>query len=176
MSAARRLLRFNPRLLQSRTNKRTAAVTGAAATPPHTSVGNAVLFSGSAQCRRPEGRVTVHFINRDGQKITTSGAEGDSLLDVVVDQKLDIPGYGACEGTLACSTCHLILEQEVYDQLGHIIDEEQDMLDLAYGLTETSRLGCQVCLSRSLEGATVRVPAGLFDMRRADSSGSSSSA
>ena len=44
---------------------------------------------------------------------------------------------GACEGTLACSTCHLILDQPVYDQLGNLADEEMDMLDLAYGLTDT---------------------------------------
>ncbi|KAM4608256.1 adrenodoxin-like [Polymixia lowei] len=116
----------------------------------------------------------VHFVNRDGQTITASGRSGDSLLDVVESQKLDIAGFGACEGTLACSTCHLILDQEVYDQLGHIVDEELDMLDLAFGLTDTSRLGCQVCLSESLEGMTVRVPEGINDMRRSDDTGSSS--
>uniref|UniRef100_A0A4W5KDE0 Ferredoxin 1 n=1 Tax=Hucho hucho TaxID=62062 RepID=A0A4W5KDE0_9TELE len=86
---------------------------------------------------RSEEKVTVYFINRDGQKITTSGAKGNSLLDLVVDQNVSIDGFGACEGTLACSTCHVILDQKVYDQLGPIIDEENDMLDLAFGLTDT---------------------------------------
>ncbi|XP_064861822.1 adrenodoxin-like, partial [Oncorhynchus nerka] len=91
------------------------------------------------------------FINRDRQKITTSCAKGNSFLDLVVDQNVYIDGFGACEGTLACSTCHVILDQKGYDQLGPIIDEENDMLDLAFGLTDMSRLGCQVCLSRDLE-------------------------
>uniref|UniRef100_A0A8C7R6R0 2Fe-2S ferredoxin-type domain-containing protein n=1 Tax=Oncorhynchus mykiss TaxID=8022 RepID=A0A8C7R6R0_ONCMY len=118
-----------------------------------------------------EEKVTVYFINRDGRKITTSSAKGDSLLDLVVEQNLDIEGFGACEGTLACSTCHVILDQKVYNQLGPITDEENDMLDLAFGLTDTSRLGCQVCLSRDLEGITVRVPDRVNDMRRSDDTG-----
>lgn len=44
---------------------------------------------------------------------------------------------GACEGTLACSTCHLIFEDHIFEKLDAITDEEMDMLDLAYGLTET---------------------------------------
>ncbi|XP_052378314.1 adrenodoxin, mitochondrial-like isoform X1 [Oncorhynchus keta] len=121
--------------------------------------------------RWSEEKVTVYFINRDGRKITTSSAKGDSLLDLVVEQNLDIEGFGACEGTLACSTCHVILDQKVYNQLGPITDEENDMLDLAFGLTDTSRLGCQVCLSRDLEGITVRVPDRVNDMRRSDDAG-----
>uniref|UniRef100_A0A8C8JAX1 2Fe-2S ferredoxin-type domain-containing protein n=1 Tax=Oncorhynchus tshawytscha TaxID=74940 RepID=A0A8C8JAX1_ONCTS len=79
-----------------------------------------------------------YFINRDRQKITTSCAKGNSFLDRVVDQNIYIDGFGACEGTLACSTCHVILDQKGYDQLGPIIDEENDMLDLAFGLTHVS--------------------------------------
>ncbi|XP_029518537.1 adrenodoxin-like isoform X2 [Oncorhynchus nerka] len=130
--------------------------------------GNKVLLGTCAQPLRSEEKVTVYFINRDGRKITTSSAKGDSLLDLVVEQNLDIEGFGACEGTLACSTCHVILDQKVYNQLGPITDEENDMLDLAFGLTDTSRLGCQVCLSRDLEGITVRVPDRVNDMRRSD--------
>uniref|UniRef100_A0A8C7PYZ9 Ferredoxin 1 n=1 Tax=Oncorhynchus mykiss TaxID=8022 RepID=A0A8C7PYZ9_ONCMY len=85
------------------------------------------------------------------QKITTSCAKGNSFLDLVVDQNVYIDGFGVCEGTLACSICHVILDQKGYDHLGPIIDEENDMLDLAFGLTDMSRLGCQVCLSRDLE-------------------------
>ncbi|XP_056145983.1 adrenodoxin-like [Lampris incognitus] len=169
VSVARRLLRFNPRLSNGR------AATAAPGDFTCNMVGSKVLFSSCARPLRSEERVMVHFISCNGEKITTSGATGDSLLDVVVNQKLDIPGFGACEGTLACSTCHVILEQGVYDQLGHIVDEELDMLDLAYGLTDTSRLGCQVCLSKSLDGLTLQVPEGVNDMRHADDTGSTSS-
>ncbi|KAK3510821.1 hypothetical protein QTP70_022763 [Hemibagrus guttatus] len=119
---------------------------------------------------RSENKVTVNFINRDGEKITVKASPGDTLLDVVVQQDLDFDGYGACEGTLACSTCHLIFEEETYKQLGPISDEEMDMLDLAYGLTDTSRLGCQICLTKDLDGMTVRVPESSADIRQSDGS------
>ncbi|XP_014007533.1 adrenodoxin [Salmo salar] len=123
-------------------------------------------FSTNTQPLRADNKVTVHFINRDGEKISVKGSPGDSLLDVIIDQDLDFDGFGACEGTLACSTCHLIFEEDVYNQLGPITDEEMDMLDLAYGLTDTSRLGCQICLTRSLEGMTARVPESVADIRQ----------
>lgn len=119
---------------------------------------------------RSENKITVNFINRDGEKITVKGNPGDTLLDVIIDQDLDFDGFGACEGTLACSTCHVIFDEEVFKQLGPVTDEEMDMLDLAYGLTDTSRLGCQICLTKSLEGMTARVPDAVADIRQSDGS------
>ncbi|XP_014741586.1 PREDICTED: adrenodoxin-like [Sturnus vulgaris] len=113
-----------------------------------------------------EDQVTVHFINRDGERLTTTAKEGQSLLEVVVNHNLAIDGFGACEGTLACSTCHLIFDKDTFQKLDAISDEELDMLDLAYGLTDTSRLGCQVCVKKSMDGLTVRVPMDVSDMRR----------
>ncbi|KAL6481501.1 hypothetical protein MHYP_G00095810 [Metynnis hypsauchen] len=129
-----------------------------------------ITSSSVVQPLRSENKVTVNFINRDGEKITVKASPGESLLDVVVDQDLDFDGFGACEGTLACSTCHVIFEEEVYKQLGRISDEEMDMLDLAYGLTDTSRLGCQICLTKSLDGVTVRLPESVADIRQSDGS------
>lgn len=126
--------------------------------------------SSVVQPLRSENKVTVNFINRDGEKITVKASPGESLLDVVVDQELDFDGFGACEGTLACSTCHVIFKEEIYKQLGPISDEEMDMLDLAYGLTDTSRLGCQICLTKSLDGVTVRLPEAVADIRQSDGS------
>uniref|UniRef100_A0A671SVR3 Adrenodoxin-like n=1 Tax=Sinocyclocheilus anshuiensis TaxID=1608454 RepID=A0A671SVR3_9TELE len=114
---------------------------------------------------RAEEKVTVHFLNRDGKRITVKALTGESLLDVVVNNDLDIDGFGACEGTLACSTCHLIFEEAVYKKLGAVSDEEMDMLDLAYGLSDTSRLGCQVCLRKDLDGMILRVPDVISDAR-----------
>ncbi|XP_034533493.1 adrenodoxin-like [Notolabrus celidotus] len=111
-------------------------------------------------------KVTINFINRDGEKISVKGSPGDSLLDLVINEDLDFDGFGACEGTLACSTCHLIFDEDVYKQLGPVTDEEMDMLDLAYGLTDTSRLGCQICLTKSLEGVVARVPESVADIRQ----------
>lgn len=94
------------------------------------------------------------------------GKVGDSLLDVVVNNEVDLEGFGACEGTLTCSTCHLIFKKEDYDSLPETpTDEELDMLDLAYELSDTSRLGCQIILSEKLDGLQVKVPATINDVR-----------
>ncbi|XP_076838536.1 adrenodoxin-like [Brachyhypopomus gauderio] len=131
--------------------------------------GREITSGNVTQPLRSENKVTINFINQDGEKITVKASPGETLLDVVIEQQLDFDGFGACEGTLACSTCHLILEEDTYKQLGHISDEELDMLDLAYGLTDTSRLGCQICLTKSLDGMTVRLPESVADIRKADS-------
>ena len=83
---------------------------------------------------------------------------GESLLQTA--HRHDIELEGACEGVCACSTCHLIFPQEVYDKLPESSEEEEDMLDMAYGLTETSRLGCQVIVSKDMEGIEVKMPSG----------------
>ncbi|KZS13929.1 putative Adrenodoxin [Daphnia magna] len=73
---------------------------------------------------------------------------------------------GACEGTLSCSTCHIIFKKEDFDKLPEKpSDEEMDMLDLAYGLCDTSRLGCQITLTESMDGIVVTVPAQVADAR-----------
>ena len=82
--------------------------------------------------------------------------EGDSLLDVAHYNGIDLEG--ACESSLACSTCHLILEQKLFDSLDEVVEEEEDLLDLAYGLTHTSRLGCQVKVTKDMENTTIRLP------------------
>ncbi|XP_073456671.1 adrenodoxin-like [Aquarana catesbeiana] len=109
--------------------------------------------------------LTVNFINRNGETLTATVKEGESLLEVVIRHNLNIDGFGACEGTLACSTCHLIFDQKHFDQLSPISDEEMDMLDLAFGLTDRSRLGCQVCMTKAIDGLTVRVPRDVADAR-----------
>ncbi|XP_062997822.1 adrenodoxin-like [Elgaria multicarinata webbii] len=111
-------------------------------------------------------KVLLQFINRDGEKLPATAKEGESLLEVVMNQNLNIDGFGACEGTLACSTCHLIFEEDAFKKLDVISDEELDMLDLAFGLTDTSRLGCQVCIKKWMDGMSVQVPTEASDIRR----------
>ena len=82
--------------------------------------------------------------------------EGETLLEVAHNNGIDLEG--ACESSLACSTCHVILEDRIYDALEEPCEEEEDLLDLAYGLTLTSRLGCQIKVERSMEEMTVRLP------------------
>jgi ferredoxin-2, mitochondrial len=76
---------------------------------------------------------------------------------------------GACGGSCACSTCHVIVEDaDMYDRMPEPDDDENDMLDLAFGLTETSRLGCQVKMTRDLDGLVVRLPAMTRNMQASD--------
>ena len=93
----------------------------------------------------------------------------------MVENNLAIDGLGACEGTLACSTCHLIFEQHIFPKLEAITDEENDMLHLAYGLTDRSRLGCQICLTKATDNMTVRVPDAVSDARESIDMGMNSS-
>lgn len=126
----------------------------------------------SPQAKKNDGtpqnanKIKVIFICADGRRLEGYGKEGDNLLDVVVNNEVDLDGFGACEGTLSCSTCHLIFSQEDYDKIdSKPTDEELDMLDLAYELTDTSRLGCQVTLRKDMDGIEVRVPATVNDAR-----------
>lgn len=89
-------------------------------------------------------------------------AVGDSLLTVAQEYDLDVEG--ACGGECACSTCHVIMTQDVFDSLPEVTEEEEDMLDLAAGLTDTSRLGCQVFVTKEMEGMRVQLPTEVSNM------------
>ena len=115
-----------------------------------------------------DNSVEVVYKKHTGEEFPTKTRLGENLLDIMVNNKLVDelqPGFGACEGTLACSTCHLIFSEEDYKKLEEPTDEELDMLDLAYGLTETSRLGCQVKMEKELDGIIVNVPESINDQR-----------
>ncbi len=100
----------------------------------------------------------VIFIERNGNRREFDVPVGLSLLEVAHKNNIDLEG--ACEGSLACSTCHVVVEPDWYELLPDASEDEEDMLDLAFGLTRTSRLGCQIILSQELDGLTVRLPAG----------------
>jgi 2Fe-2S ferredoxin len=83
-------------------------------------------------------------------------------LEIAHRNKIDIEG--ACEGSLACSTCHVIVDPDWYETLQEASEDEEDMLDLAFGLTHTSRLGCQIRMSEALDGLVVKLPAATRNM------------
>lgn len=112
-----------------------------------------------------QDQVSVTFLRPDGTKVLVKANQEKSLYDAVIDNNVDIDGFGACEGTLCCTTCHLIFKQSDYEKVGPPSDEELDMLDLAYGLTDTSRLGCQVYLRKDLDPLEVHIPASINDVR-----------
>ncbi len=96
------------------------------------------------------------FIERDGNRKEVEAPVGLSVLEIAHRNNVDIEG--ACEGSLACSTCHVIVEDAWFEKLEEASDDEEDMLDLAFGLTATSRLGCQIIMSEELDGLTVTLP------------------
>ncbi len=96
------------------------------------------------------------FIERDGNRREVEVPAGYSLLEIAHKFGVDIEG--ACEGSLACSTCHVIVDPEWFQKLEKPTEDEEDMLDLAYGLTRTSRLGCQIVLTDKLDGLVVKLP------------------
>ena len=95
----------------------------------------------------------VTFIVRDGSRVEIDAPDGLSLLEIARQNDIDIEG--ACEGSLACSTCHVIVDGDDFERLEEPTEDEEDMLDLAFGLTRTSRLGCQIILNEELDGITV---------------------
>ncbi|MFM7630938.1 MAG: ferredoxin family 2Fe-2S iron-sulfur cluster binding protein [Alphaproteobacteria bacterium] len=98
----------------------------------------------------------ITFLQRDGTSKTVEAPLGLSVLEIA--HKNDIDLEGACEGSLACSTCHVIVSEDDFDRLDAATEAEEDMLDLAFGLTATSRLGCQIIMRQELDGLTVSLP------------------
>ena len=100
--------------------------------------------------------VWMTFIEPDGTRRDIETPAGKTILEIAHANNIDIEG--ACEGVMACSTCHVIVEPEWYGKLPPPEEDEEDMLDLAAGLTRTSRLGCQITVTEALDGLTVRLP------------------
>ena len=96
------------------------------------------------------------FITPDENRVELDAPEGLSVLEIAHMNDIDLEG--ACEGSLACSTCHVIVDESWFNKLDEASEDEEDMLDLAFGLTRTSRLGCQIIMSPELDGLVVRLP------------------
>ncbi len=103
------------------------------------------------------------FIERDGTKREVDAPLGLSVLEIAHRHGIDIEG--ACEGSLACSTCHVIVDRAWFGKLEAPTEDEEDMLDLAFDLQKTSRLGCQIIMTNELDGLIVRLPAGSRNMQ-----------
>jgi 2Fe-2S ferredoxin len=98
------------------------------------------------------------FLEQNGSHREVDAPLGLSVLEIAHKHGVDIEG--ACEGSLACSTCHVIVDAAWFNRLAKPTEDEEDMLDLAFDLQETSRLGCQIIMTEALDGLVVRLPAG----------------
>ena len=117
---------------------------------------SAVRWHGGPSVAPDAPTVSVTFLQPDGTPKTVDARVGESLLQTAHRHEIDLEG--ACEGVCACSTCHLILPVEFYDSLEEPSEVEEDMLDMAFGLTETSRLGCQIVVREDMDGVQLQLP------------------
>jgi len=107
----------------------------------------------------------IRFFRADGAlDREVDAAPGQRLLDVAWKEKL--PLEGSCEGVMACSTCHVIVDAEDFGRLPRASEEEEDLLDIAAHATRTSRLACQILLTDALESLSVRIPASARNWQR----------
>ncbi|KAG7366146.1 2Fe-2S ferredoxin-type domain containing protein [Nitzschia inconspicua] len=114
-------------------------------------------FTATRSAMEEKKTVTITYLDaKDDTSKTVEAEIGMDLMHVAHENNIDLEG--ACGGELACSTCHLIFQKEVYDRLPKMEEEEEDMLDLAFEVTETSRLGCQILVREDFDGMTVTIP------------------
>jgi len=102
------------------------------------------------------------FIDPDGTRHEVEAPEGLTVLEVAHRHGFDLEG--ACEGSMACSTCHVYADAAWFDKLPPVTEEEEDMLDLAFDVRETSRLGCQITMTKELDGLVVTLPAQHYNL------------
>lgn len=106
--------------------------------------------------RRGDELIKVIFVTAKGEKVTAEGEAGTNLL--ALGQATALPLEGTCEGQMACSTCHVVIGAEWFGKLPAASEDEEDMLDLAAGVSATSRLSCQIELTDELDGLEVHMP------------------
>ena len=98
----------------------------------------------------------MSFFERDGSVREVEAPLGLSVLEIAHRHGIDLEG--ACEGSLACATCHVVVDPAWAEKLQPPTEDEEDMLDLAFALEKTSRLGCQIVMTEALDGLVVRLP------------------
>jgi 2Fe-2S ferredoxin len=102
-------------------------------------------------------KVKFKFIYlNDKREVPAEAVIGDHILKVA--KQYGITLEGACDASLACSTCHVILERPIYDSLKSPGEQEEDLLDLTFDVSETSRLGCQTIVAKNFEGTNIYIP------------------
>ena len=121
-----------------------------------TSATTPIRWHGGPTISKDAPTVNVTFLQPNDTSKTVQARVGETLLQTAHRNDIDLEG--ACEGVCACSTCHLILSQALYDSLPEPSEDEEDMLDMAFGLQETSRLGCQITVSEEMEGVVLEMP------------------
>lgn len=105
----------------------------------------------------PDQIVNITYVTKDGKEIPIKGKVGDNVMYLAHRHEIEMEG--ACEASLACTTCHVYVDADYYDRLTEPLEKEDDLLDMAPFLKENSRLGCQIVLTKELDGIRVTLPA-----------------
>lgn len=98
----------------------------------------------------------IILVQPDHSQLVIEAANGLSVMEVLRNQGLPI--IGECNGSLACATCHVVIDPAWYDRLDGRTEQEEDMLDTAFNVAATSRLSCKIIVSPGLDGLTLRLP------------------
>ncbi|XP_046821787.1 adrenodoxin-like protein 1, mitochondrial [Vespa crabro] len=117
------------------------------------------LLHGEYEMQDPKSEadiVNITFVDKTGKKIPVKGKIGDNVLYLA--HRYGIEMEGACEASLACTTCHVYVHYDYLNKLPQAEEQEEDLLDLAPFLKENSRLGCQIILSKELDGIVLELP------------------
>lgn len=100
--------------------------------------------------------VNITYVDKDGKRVNVKGKVGDNVLYLA--HRFDVQMEGACEASLACTTCHVYVKEEFLDKLPEADEKEDDLLDMAPFLKSNSRLGCQIVLTKELDGIELKLP------------------
>ncbi|EDV97645.1 adrenodoxin-like protein 1, mitochondrial [Drosophila grimshawi] len=106
--------------------------------------------------KSPDEIVNITYVDKDGKRIKVQGKVGDNVLYLAHRHGIEMEG--ACEASLACTTCHVYVQHNYLEKLSEADEKEDDLLDMAPFLRENSRLGCQIVLDKSMEGMELELP------------------
>ena len=104
----------------------------------------------------------VTFVQMDGSERAVEVAAGTTVLEAA--KANDLPMVGTCGGSMVCATCHVKICAEDRARLAPPSEDEEDTLDLAFGVTADSRLGCQIIITEELDGLKVTLPSATRNM------------
>lgn len=128
-------------------------------TPVRYVITSSALRIGEYEMKEPASEdevVNVTFVDKTGKRIPIRAKVGDNVLYLAHRHGIELEG--ACEASLACSTCHVYVHTDFMDSINEATEKEEDLLDMAPGLKENSRLGCQIVLNREHEGLELQLP------------------
>ncbi|XP_001354311.1 adrenodoxin-like protein 1, mitochondrial [Drosophila pseudoobscura] len=106
--------------------------------------------------KSPDEIVNITYVDKDGKRTKVQGKVGDNVLYLAHRHGIEMEG--ACEASLACTTCHVYVDHNFLEKLKEAEEKEDDLLDMAPFLRENSRLGCQILLDKSMDGIELQLP------------------